>query len=166
MALVIEDGTIVAGANSYATVADARAYASARGLTLSDDDAVVEAALVNAADLLERYDFKGSRVDAAQELAWPREDVFVFDNDDALAEDEIPALLIKVQCQLAYDATQTELQPTGTGQEVVSEKVDVLEVKYAEKGSGSITPEFNKAEEMLAPLLNTGGAISLVSKRL
>lgn len=166
MALVIEDGSGVTGANSYATVAEARAYAVARGLTLSETDSVVEAALVNACDKLESYRYKGTKTDAAQELAWPRADVYVDDADEPLADDAIPAKLKQAQSQLAYDSTQTELQPTGTGREVLREKVDVIEVQYAERGSGSVEPQFNKAEALLAPLLLSGGAFGLSTVRV
>lgn len=168
--LVIEDGTGVVGANSYATAAEVRAYATARGLTVpavgAPGDLTIETALVKACDLLERYDYKGNKTTASNELQWPRSDVFVFDATTALADDEIPGLLKKVQCQLAVEAAAgTDLQPTGTGREVVKEKVDVIEVTYAEMKSGSITPQFNKAEEMLEPLLDNGG-IALVSVRV
>lgn len=170
--LTIEDGTGVAGANSYATADEVREYAEARGLTVPADDdpgtAQIEAALVLAADMLEKYNYKGSRaLPLVQELTWPRKDVYCFDSDEPLASDEIPGLLKKVQCQLAVEAAAgTELQPTGTGQEVVREKVDVIEVEYARSGSGTVTPQFNKAEEMLAPLLDNGGSMSLVSVRV
>ena len=50
MALVIEDGSRVAGANSYVTLAEARAFASARGVTLSAVDATLEPFVIKAFD--------------------------------------------------------------------------------------------------------------------
>ncbi len=166
MALVIEDGTGVTGANSYATVAEARAYALARGLTLPVTDGPVESALVLACDKLESYRYKGAKTEEDQPLMWPRADVYVDDAEEPLADDSIPNKLKQAQCQLAYDSTLTELQPTGTGRETVREKVDVLEVEYARQGSGSVTPEFNKAESLLAPLLLNGGGFALVTVRV
>ena len=59
MALTIEDGSGVAGANSYIDVAAARTYAAARGLTLPAADGDVEALL---GDFQERLvDFRGDR---------------------------------------------------------------------------------------------------------
>lgn len=167
MSLTIEDGTGVAGANSYATVAEARAYATARGLTLSATDSIVETALVLACDKLESYRYKGTKTTGEQPLAWPREDVDVEGSDDALANDAIPDKLKQAQCQLAVEsAAGTQLQPTGTGREVIKQTVDVIVTEYARRGSGSITPEFNKAEAMLVSLLQSGGAFGLTSVRV
>ena len=48
MALIIENGTIVANANSYATVAELRGYAALRGATVPTDDAQCEYMLIKA----------------------------------------------------------------------------------------------------------------------
>lgn len=159
MALVIEDGSLVDSANSYATVAQARDYALARGVTLSATDSVVEALLIKAADFLEGLEakFKGSRVDPEQALAWPRDEVFLFSSDTKLPITEIPTLLIKAQCQLAVDAVAIDLQPSGSGREVIRRKVDVIETEYAKTGSNTAQPELTKAMSILEPLLNFGG---------
>lgn len=164
--LIVEDGTGIAGANTYATVAEARAYATARALTLPVSDTAVENALILACDKLESYRYKGKKTDEDNRLEWPRKDVFVGSAITALDDDFIPDRLKLAQCQLAYDSTLTDLQPTGSGREVVREKVDVLEVEYAKEGSGSITPQFNKAESYLAPLLQSGGSFALNSIRV
>ncbi|MDD2966608.1 MAG: hypothetical protein PHN64_03815 [Desulfovibrionaceae bacterium] len=78
--LIVEDGTIVNGANTYASLADADAYCLARGLWVdSGADAVAiskkETALIRAADWLNGMDWKGAPVDALREMAWPRDGV-------------------------------------------------------------------------------------------
>jgi len=162
MPVIIENGSGVAGANSYATVAEARAYATARGLSLPVADGDVEKALVLACDKLESYRYKGNKTSEDNLLQWPRVKVFVGASTEPLASDNIPSRLIAAQCQFACEsANGTELQPTGTGREVVRKKVDVLETEYAPTGSGSVTPKFNKAEALLAPLLASGGAFGL-----
>lgn len=170
MPLIIEDGSGIAGANSFATVAEARAYGSARGLVFPALDATVEAALVNAADFLETFQarYKGSKTDAANALAWPRKGVFLYSSATEFPNDEIPTLLKNAQCQLAFDATSTTLQPSYVGQEVKRKKVDVLEIEYAETGTGSatVTPQFKKAEAMLEPLLNTSAGFALRTRRI
>ena len=166
MPLTIETGSGVAGANSFATVAEARAFASARGLSLPAPDASVEAALVLACDKVETYRFKGSKVDPAQALQWPRADVYVEDGTEPLASNAIPAKIKSAQIQFAIEsAAGTDLQPTGTGQEVVREKVDVIETEFAPRGSGSVTPQFQKAEAYLAPFLYAGGGLGLTTYR-
>ena len=166
MPLTIETGAGVAGADSYASVAEARAYASARGLTLPAADADVEKALVLACDKLETYRYKGTKTSASQTLQWPRTDVYVEDATEPLATNSIPARLKQAQCQLAFDSTQTELQPRGDGREVAKEKVDIIETEYVRRGSGSLIPEFNKAEDILKPLLASGGGFSLKTLRV
>ena len=168
MALTIEDGTIVAGADSYATVAEARAYALSRGVTLSATDSVVEILLRKGSDFIESLEdrFKGDRTDPAQPLAWPRAGVILFNATDEAPDDEIPELLKRAQIQLAMDAVDIDLQPTGSGREIIKTKVDVIETEYAKRGSGSILPELNKAMAILQPLLNGGGSFSISTVRV
>lgn len=73
MALVIEDGTVVTGANSYIDVAEAKAFAAARGVDLGNDDVVTEQRLLIAMDYLESLNYKGVRTDPDKQLlSWPR----------------------------------------------------------------------------------------------
>lgn len=156
MALVIEDGSGVAGANSYIGVTAARAYASARGLSLPAADADVEVLLVKAMDYIEafRTEFQGLKTDATQALQWPRTGATL--DGYEVASDTIPTVLASAQAQLAADANLQELMPTGTGREVVMEKVDVISVQYAESGDTNPQPIFTKAEALLKPLLKRG----------
>lgn len=161
MALVIENGSLVSGAVSFVTVAEARAYASVRAFTVPAEDAEgdleLEAALVGAADFLEslRGQFKGELVSpGTQALQWPRTGV-VFEGYE-LPDDEIPAPLKNAQCQLAIEVVNgLDLMPTGDGREVIKEKVDVIEVEYAEGAGGNPQPIPTKARALLAPLLKT-----------
>lgn len=154
MPLTIETGAGIVGANSYATVEEARAYATARGLTLPATDGPVEAALVLACDKLETYRYRGAKTAADQALMWPRAEAYLDGAYDAVATDYIPAQLKFAQCQFAVEsANGADLQPTGSGREVIEKTVDVLTTKYAPTGAGTVTPQFNKAEAILAPLL-------------
>lgn len=159
MALVIEDGSRVAGANSYVTLAEARAFASARGVTLSAVDATLEPFVIKAFDYVESLEskWKGGRIAADQPASWPRQEVYLFDSETALASTAIPAQLKNGQCQLVIDAVATDLQPRGTGREIIKQKVDVIETEYAKTGNGSVVPEFNKAMAILEPLFNARG---------
>lgn len=158
MSITVEDGTLVSGALSFVTVAEARTYATKRGLTLPADDAAVEVLLVNAADYLNSLEarFKGTRVSPTQALCWPRHSADLFGT--TLEDTDIPALLKDAQCQLAYDASKATsgLQPTGDGREVILKTVDVLTTQWAPRGSGTVRPVLNKALDILAPLLKGG----------
>lgn len=155
MALVIEDGTGVAAAVSFVTVAEARTFAAARGVTLSATDSVVEVLLVKAGDYLLGLEnrFKGSRTTSAQRLPFPRYDV-VLPGEYYLANNVIPAALKEAQIQLAMEAVNNDLRPTVTGFAVIREKVGPLETEYS-TASGSSTPILNKVSDLLAPLLRT-----------
>lgn len=156
MALIIEDGTGVVGANSYIDATEARAYATARGLSLPVADAEVEQLLIKAMDFIEAFrgEFQGLKTSADQSLQWPRTGAALDGYD--LAVDSIPTVLKSAQAQLAADANLQDLMPVGAGKEVVMEKVDVVQVQYAETGDTNPQPIFTKAEALLKPLLKSG----------
>lgn len=161
MALTIEDGTGKAGANSYVSVADARAYAALRGLSLpaagAPGDAAIEVLLIKACDFIEalRGEFQGAKTSKANPLQWPRTGVTV--DGFELEDDEIPDILPQAQAQLACDCyarSDATLMPTGDGREVVREKVEgAVEVQYAPLGETNPQPIFTAARALLAPLL-------------
>lgn len=168
MALVVENGSLVAGANSFVTVAEARAYADARALTLPAEDPAVEAALIVATDYLESLGarFKGEKTDPEnQELQWPRECVNIDGWD--VPEDTIPKQLKNAQIQLAIEnAAGVDLMPTGDGREVIRKKIDVLETQWAPGSGGNAQPVFAKVQALLAPLMTSGGFGGLTSGRI
>lgn len=158
MALTIEDGTGVEGADSFATVAEAQAFATARGLTLPETDAEIEPLLVKAADFLLGMEdrFQGTRSKQDQRLPFPRYAV-VLPGGWELGSSAIPAAIKEAQIRLAIDANSTDLRPNGTGQEVVREKVGPLETEYNPTGAGTVSPSFHAAMDLLSPLLRAGG---------
>ena len=160
MSLIPEDGTIVVDANTFATLQECKDFAALRGLTLPAD-AEVEALLVLAADYLSALEeeFQGSRVDAAQELPWPRSGVIIYGED--VAEDSIPKILKQAQCQLAFDASENDLQATGSGRVILEEGVGPLRTKFDTDGASNPQVNPTAALKILAPLLdansNVGG---------
>jgi len=155
MAIVIEDGSIVAGANSYVSLAEARAYATARNKPLPTDDTALEALLISAMDYLEaqRARFEGSKVSALQELQYPREGVII--DGIELASNAIPSILKQAQIRLAMEANAgVDLMPTRTGGFVKKEVVGPIETEYSEKVGVSVEPEMSAVEALLAPLFS------------
>jgi hypothetical protein len=80
MTLIVEDGTLVANADSFVTVAEFKTFAASRGVTASAeaDDDQVEVALRKAAQYMQqkfRLMWRGSMVEATQSLSWPRRGV-------------------------------------------------------------------------------------------
>lgn len=159
MPITVEDGSIVADANSYVTLAEVRAYATDRGVTLPTADTDLEPKLHLAMDWFEGYEFIGSRVDVTtpQELSWPRAGV-VLDGVE-IAETAIPTLVKKVIMQATVDASIVELEPTyggtSTGQ-VKVKKLDVIEKEFFKSEWGDQQPRLTKLIKMLAPLVGGG----------
>lgn len=159
MAIVVEDGSIVAGANSYVTVAELQAYATARGVTI---DGQAEKHLTQAMDYIENLIFKGYKKTQDQPLQWPRMDVFI---DGYLwRSDEIPNELKNglMQCAIAIHEGNDPLQDAPRA--VQRQKVDVIEVEYAPGASSVVINK--KIMHMLKKLLvgGNGGNVVGVSK--
>ena len=130
MALTIEDGTIVADADSYATATELTTYAGNYGFTLPATDGEKEALLRRAALQMNAERWKGSRVEATQSLAWPRECVVV--DCEVIASDSIPARIQYGQMALACEIYQDDTDPVDARKgAVLRQKVDVVEVEYA-----------------------------------
>lgn len=168
MALIIEDGTGVANANSYATTDQLDAYAALRGVTLAGNTTDHEHHLIHAMDWLEAQErrFYGSRLYTTQALAWPRINVPEVNGEQYRDPNVIPAELIKAQCALAVSSQSTDLQidrlPGDTGA-VLSEKVGSLAVTYADPGQRLTQPTFATAEGFLVTLVRGGsGSLRLV----
>lgn len=159
MTLIIEDGSIVVNANSYVTVAEARAYALARGVTLSAVDSELEADLVLSMDYLESKGscYKGVKTDPEnQELQWPRYgakiDGLIFPSDS------IPKYLKNAQMQLSIEKyNDVDLMPTANEPFIIKEKVSVIETEYSEKINTSLTPYIQSVDALLEPICNTSG---------
>ena len=87
--LTIEDGTVIANANSYTTDAEFVAYAAERGLTIPSVEGDRDVLQVLAKDYIDGLTFKGYRADPTnQYLSFPRSGVYAYDR--VIASDEIP----------------------------------------------------------------------------
>lgn len=157
MAIIVEDGSIVANANSYVDLTTVRDYATLRGVTLDADDAIVEAQIVTATDYLETKEYAGDQVDpGVQVLKWPRKNVTC--DGYAIPSDSIPQQLKDAQCDLVIQQHNgVDLLPTLTDQAVKRERVDVIEVEYQDNSSSLQTPRIPVVDNKLKCLLKYGG---------
>lgn len=164
MALIIEDGTIVSGANSFVTVAEIRAYSDLRGLDLPTEDSGVEILAIKAMDYLGSIEprYQGHRYDEDQGLCFPRECIYYFQK---YVGGEIPDALKNAQCQLAFDANENDLLAAGTGKEIIEEKVGALGMKYNPNGNSAPQYSPTTALALLDPLFDpaSGASINLIS---
>lgn len=161
MALVIEDGTLVAGANSFVTRAEIIAYAAARGVVLPDEDATDINAIL-AMDYLWSLCYKGEQVEETQTTPFPRKGLIAGDE----AEDfdyEIPVGMKNAQLQLSLDAANgiiltASANPSG---ELKRSKVGPIEREFFEGGSFTLDgrPPLTVANAWLAPFLCSGGFV-------
>ncbi len=166
--LVIEDGTMVEGANSYDSLANIRAYALARGITLDEDDDIVDSQVILAMDFIEskRSQFQGSKTYTEQELQFPRTNVFV--DDVEISDVSIPKILKQALAQTVLQIQQTpELMPTLEGFAVKRRKVDVIETEFATGGSQTglafpVVPTFTKIDALLKPLFKGSFILTVV----
>lgn len=166
MALIIEDGTIVTGSNSYVTIVETKDYALERGITLGED-AVVENQLILAKDYLEskRSEYQGSKTNAeidgtpkTQPLQWPRTDVYIDRSTVALDVNTIPTELKYAQMQLVIEQfNDVELFAVRSGKFIIDERVGPLIVKYSEGGGTDTSLEMTAVDTWLTPLFSTYG---------
>lgn len=149
MAIVVEDGTQVAGANSYVSESELTTYASDRGITLSDSESVL---IIKAMDYLNTLRYKGERVADDQSLPWPREGVYV--DGVEIEKDEIPQRLKDAEMALALQIDSGNDPDSTLSQEVKREKADVVEVEYQDGTSSA--PVLRKVNNIIEPLVVAG----------
>lgn len=134
MALVIEDGTNVVGADAYSSVTDCSAWAvNYYGTAMNGSPADKEAAIRRAVAYLDGLKWKGVRAHGRdQSLSWPRDGVMDCEGL-SIASNAIPPELIFAQHVLARVEFQSPgaLSPSlNLGSVIKREKVDVIEVEY------------------------------------
>lgn len=172
MPLIVEDGSGLANAESYVSVSDCAAYATARGLTFTaSPEATAEAALRRATTWLDgryRGSFPGSRTNRREQaLEWPR--INAYDQScprQFIKIDEIPVEIVHACCEAAIRelAAPGSLSPDVTpGKIKKSAKVGDIAVEYV-VGAGSACdqrPISTVIDDILGSLLsvNRGPAL-------
>lgn len=167
MSLITEDGTVVTGAESYTSVADADTHHSLRGTTLWDAMTTTEKeqALRRATDfMMGRYRgrWKGGRVHAHQELDWPRQGVVTEDMGIAPAPyfafvvdyRTIPVEVKRACAELALRAGAGPLEEDEDIR-VLEETVGPITTKYDPNARRQI--KFSQVDSMLSVYLERGG---------
>jgi hypothetical protein len=181
MALVVEDGTGVAGAQSWVSVADSITYAKGVGNTAwqDADNELREQALRRAVRYLDaaygsRY--AGWRTYADQPMSWPRSGV-VYDDGYELLPDVIPMELQCAQIEAAFiEFTKPDSSVGGgaSGGARLQKQVTVgpISVTYEDSPAGAASktvgaagiPVYGAVDGYMQPLLDnqkTGGVAFL-----
>lgn len=130
MPLVIETGSIVPGAESFATAAELVTYAANFGRVIPADAAAQETLLRRAALEMNAKPWKGRTVSPLQTLAWPRFEVCL--NRFPLPSNTIPVQIKAGQMALATEIHADDLSPPEQRLGSISrEKVGPLETEYS-----------------------------------
>ena len=119
--MIVEDGSIVAGANSYGTVSDLETYWDNRNVSLSTyTTAQKEAALIISTQYLDNnFTWKGEILSLEQPLDWPRTGVYD-EQGRNVEQTEIPFQLTNALFEYAYrqltnsDGLQPDVTDLGT----------------------------------------------------
>ena len=131
MALVIETGNRVTGANSYVAWTDITAWANARSITLTNQNqqSHIEAHILRAMDYFENLNFIGRKATQDQELQWPRTDVLIdtYAIDAYTIPDQVKTAIYELV--LSIDAGNFLLD--ASDRQTVREKIGEIEVQYA-----------------------------------
>lgn len=157
MALIVETGAIVPGADSYVGLSEARSTAAFYGWALPTIDADAEIALRNGANYVGLFEpeMKGSRVSVEQSLPYPRKDVNVY--GFYLGETEIPNPLKLAQVAAAVEiGAGLDPRASTDGRVISSEQVTgAVAVSYFNNGNTGATVRITKAIDALKPLLSS-----------
>jgi hypothetical protein len=131
MALTIEDGTIVAGADSLATIEELVDYSINFGVTIPDDDVDLEAILRRAYLQMTAMQWKGCAVSADQTGPFPR--TGIYRNGFILDSTTIPEQAKLGQMALAAEIYADDLDPPEDRSGAIkSETVGPLSTTYAD----------------------------------
>jgi len=172
MSLIIEDGSVVPGAASYISVADADAYHAARGNDTWDAVDNKEAALRKAADYMVqmyRPRWKGYRKSTTQALDWPREMCFLDPSVNGIGADAysygygfgfvtvvpnniVPTEVKNACAELALRAAATDLAPD-ISRITKDERIGPIAVTY-ENYLGPPFVQYRAIDAALAPYLS------------
>jgi hypothetical protein len=140
MALVIETGLIVPGAESFATAVELAAYAENFGKTIPAEVPQQEALLRRAALQMGSMPWKGYAVNRDQALSWPRYDACR--NGWVLPSDAIPVQIKAGQLALAAEIHSDDLAPPESKKgAVIRNRVEgAVDVQYAAASSSVSRP--------------------------
>lgn len=168
MTLTVETGVGLADAESYASVAEFKAYAAKVGYdytTPTYTDTQIEQALRRATVWLDakyRDQFQGTWTVSTQALEWPRSGVLY--RNTAIEAYSVPTLLKNALCEAAWrELTLPDgLSPDQAGDQIKRDKVGDVETEFR-VGAVNARPWVPVLDDILSGLLK-GRATAYVGK--
>lgn len=150
--LIVEDGSIVPGANSYASAQQIDDFLENEGIV---PPANVYYLASKAAKLMDnKYNWLGRKVSKTQSMQWPRTGLGQCNVD--IAENVIPQQLIDAQLYYLANALTNETEEGVRGDQAVRrKKVGNLEIEFFDSKSGVSDSNdwLTAAKEMLSGLI-------------
>lgn len=168
MAIIVEDGSIVAGANSFVSRSEYITYAAELGVTVADDVAA-DIELIKAAQFIASFEskLKGALVDRGQPLPFPRKDLWV--DGFSWLSTEIPRQVILCQMAVALDINQgvdPYNPPANPNRATRREKIDgAVEVEYFGTDGGFKMSRTSTWAALLSSLMVNSGLYSIALER-
>lgn len=162
MALIVEDGSIVADADSFISLARGRELAARFGLTISSNDDTANIELIQGAMYVNAQESRmsGDRVSAEQTMCYPRSDVYKY--GFMISDNSIPNELEKAQIYAA-----AEIHANGSpwsvdnGLSIASKTVSgAVAVSYFNNGKSGKRYTIDAVDMILQPLFGGGGLAS------
>jgi hypothetical protein len=162
--LIIEDGTVIANANSFATDDEFKTYANLRNFDVPATQPDREALLILAMDYIfsKEQGLQGSRVSLEQELPFPRYGVCA--NNFRVASDSIPKGIKKAQMELALQASTSNLLVTGETTNLASFNVDGVYSESYFSGGSWTQVRTDRADAYLLPFMTNGGNSNIMTR--
>jgi hypothetical protein len=161
--ITVETGAGVVGANSYASLAELKAFFEAHpygAAVLAYDDEKLKAGLVQAGRMLDASaDWRGGQVKWDQAMAWPRiglwpgglagylapetlgTDRAPYDGGAPVPPDKVPPRIRDAQCELVRFVLASDRDADSDGAAIKREKLDVIEVEYQQGATKALVPE-------------------------
>lgn len=161
MALIVEDGSVVTGAESYVDIEYIDNYLSNRGYTAwtTLSDVVKETAIRRAIVFIEGFSFLGSRSSDSQVLEFPREGIYYPSGIEMIGV--VPNEIKNALCEAAYIESQESgsLFPTQSDRSLKKRKVGSLEREFY-KSSGGLNSQQPIIANLLRRFIYSGRRVS------
>ena len=123
--IIVEDGSIVANANSYVTTAEFTQYCADRNITISGTYGDESQLLILSMDYFEQQPFRGIKVIETQPLQFPRSDLLI---DGYLTNSsQIPELVKDAQITIAISIMAGNDPLSTVDRAVKKEKVEYMD---------------------------------------
>ena len=131
--------------STYITGAELTAYASARGITLTNDP---DQLVIRAQDYVDGSNFIGTKTDPLQPMEWPRQNAYfngVLLDDSIIPDYSGGGSVIKMEYEtaIAIDQGNDPLAIVDNSIKKTVEKVDVImtEVEYIDQGQEAVVSQ-------------------------